>query len=279
MKNSEKRYRGRLVAFVLAFVPTLCDAEELTSPLSFKAGLGIGAILARFNVSTKVTDKESGRSIFVDSTGTLGLPESDTVPVIYGSYRFSDKHAISFDYFRVTRESTFIDVDEIVGDYRVTGNAKVSDDTQFLSISYGYTLFKNDSSRVHGLVGVNGLDIKYVLETEGSITPINSAITSASTETTRASVPLPMLGVDMWYTFTPRWGLATRVKFIAGDVDDVKALAWKTNVNALYRFSKHVGGILGIAYFDAEVDIDESRESTEVNYGYDGLTLGLRLAF
>jgi hypothetical protein len=37
--------------------------------------------------------------------------------------------------------------------------------------------------------------------------------------------------------------------------------------------------LLGIAYFDAVVDLDRSREFTEIDYGYDGLSFGLRVSF
>jgi hypothetical protein len=43
------------------------------------------------NTNAKFTDKETGRSIFVDAEGTLGLSKNEVVPAIFGIYRFNKK--------------------------------------------------------------------------------------------------------------------------------------------------------------------------------------------
>ena len=52
-----------------------------------------------------------------------------------------------------------------------------------------------------------------------------------------------------------------------------------TSINARYQFAKHAGLLMGITYFDANVDIDDDDEVTEVRYGYSGLFLGLHFGF
>ncbi len=61
--------------------------------------LGLGAAFVRFDSNAKFTDKASGRRIFIDLEGTLNLPETDSVPMFYGYYRFSPKHGIGWQYF------------------------------------------------------------------------------------------------------------------------------------------------------------------------------------
>jgi hypothetical protein len=268
-----------ILSAVALLLPAASSAQEISDPLSFRAGFGVAVVPARFNVSWKSTDKSSGNSIFIDSTGTLGLPESEMVPVVYGSYRFASKHSVGFEYFQVNRHATFLSVDEVFGDFRITGDVQIEEDTTFFNIHYGYTLFKDDRSRIHGLVGLNGLDIRYVLDAEGTITPLGEPVTGSTRESTDVEVLLPLFGVDLWYAFTPKWGIGTRVKFVAGETGGTEALVWKTNITSLYKFSKHVSGLLGIAYFDAVVDLDRSREFTEIDYGYDGLSFGLRVSF
>ncbi len=69
--------------------------------------LGLGWALVRFDSNAKFTDKESGRRIFVDLEGTLNLPERDSVPTLYGYYRFAKKHGIGFQYFRINELRPF----------------------------------------------------------------------------------------------------------------------------------------------------------------------------
>ncbi len=49
----------------------------------------------------------------------------------------------------------------------------------------------------------------------------------------------------------------------------------QTAINTRYRFSKHVGLVFGIAYFDAVVDIDDGVEKTDITNGYNGGYIGM----
>jgi len=75
-----------------------------------------------FNTNLKIFDLSSGRDVFVDMEGTLGLPEEETIPLIYGSYRPSKKHGFGWSYFRVRRDGNLFAFDEYIGDLNVTGN-------------------------------------------------------------------------------------------------------------------------------------------------------------
>jgi hypothetical protein len=91
--------------------------------------------------------------------------------------------------------------------------------------------------------------------------------------------PLPLLGLDFWYAFTPKGGLSTKLKFVGGEYQDVRAWVVNTTINVRYQFNRYVGGALGVTYFDADVVVDDSDQRIDVNYGYDGLFLGLHFGF
>lgn len=241
--------------------------------------LGVGYAVVRFDTNIKLKDKQTGFSIFVDGEGTFGLPESDYFPVMYGAYRFTRKHMMGFSYFKVKRESTLLSFDETVDDVTIQGQVTLNDNTSFYNLFYGYSLYEDDRSRVLGLIGINGLDLKYVVEADGTITYPDNSITASYEDGASVFAPLPLLGFDFWYKFTPKWGLATKVTFVAGEYQDVKAWVVNTTINARYRFSKYVGGTVGVTYFDADVTIEDSEERTDINYGYDGLFLGLHVVF
>ena len=244
-----------------------------------KFALGVGYAIARFDTNFKFKDKQSGISVFVDGEGTLGLPETDLLPVLYGAYRFNNKHMMGFSYFRVKRESTLLDFDDTVDDITISGQVTLRDNTSFYNLFYGYSLYEDERSRVQGLIGINGLDLKYIFEANGTVTyPGGSTTTSYETEE-GIFAPLPLFGFNFWYAFTPKWSLDTKVAFVAGQYQETKAWVVNTSINARYQFNKNVGGVLGIAYFDADVTIEDSEERTDVNYGYDGLFFGLHVVF
>ena len=53
----------------------------------------------------------------------------------------------------------------------------------------------------------------------------------------------------------------------------------KTGFNAQYKFSKRVGGVIGLISFATSVEIEDSIEKQEISYDYDGLFVGLHLVF
>ena len=244
-----------------------------------KFALGVGYAIARFDTNFKFKNKQTGISVFIDGEGTLGLPESDILPVLYGAYRFTNKHSIGFTYFRVKRESTLLDFDDTVDDITITGQVTLRDNTSFYNIFYGYSLYEDERSRVQGLIGINGLDLKYIFEANGTITYPDSSTTATYEVEESLFAPLPLLGFQFWYAFTPKWSLDTKVAFVAGQYQETKAWVVNTSITSKYQFNKHVGGLLGLAYFDADVTIEDSDQRTDINYGYDGLFLGLHVIF
>ena len=281
MRNHKKNIS--LVCLVLLGivlpVSNIAWAQEAVEVEEGKFALGVGYAIARFDTNFKFKDKQSGISVFVDGEGTLGLPETDLVPILYGAYRFNKKHMMGFSYFRVKRESTLLDFDDTVDDITISGQVTLRDNTRFYNLFYGYSLYEDERSRVQGLIGINALDLKYVFEASGTISYPGGS-TTASYETEEGIfAPLPLFGFNFWYAFTPKWSLDTKVTFVAGQYQETKAWVVNTAITSRYQFNRHVGGLLGISYFDADVTIEESEERTDVNYGYDGLFLGLHVVF
>jgi hypothetical protein len=252
-------------------------AEDYNLIESKQLGLGIGFALVQFDSNVKYTNKETNQSIFVDAEGILGLQDWDTIPVLFAAYRFSPKHGLGFSYFQVQRESSLLDIDETLDDVRITGQATFTDDTRFYNLYYAYTMYEDDRSRVQGNIGLNVLDLSYILEANGTITDEDGTITNSLREEAGITAPLPLLGLNFWYAFTPKWGINTKIALIAGSYDDIRGWVVSTHINARYQFTRNIGATFGIAYFDADITLEDELERTDVNYGYDGAFLGLHI--
>jgi len=253
--------------------------QELYKGSNF--ALGIGAAIVRFDTKLKFTDKTRTNfdSIFIDPEGTLDLPETSSVTTFYGSWNINLKHSIGFSYFSANRESSLLNIDETFEDVRVVGSAKISDATNFYRLSYGYTLFNDYRSKIKFHAGIYGLDLKYVFEAQGQITQGGVTTSGSIKEEAKVFAPLPLIGIDLWYSFTPRWSINTKVAFVRGSYEDVSAGVLQTSLNALYNFTDHVGLTFGLAYFDADVEIEDDVEKIDISYGYDGGFIGLHFIF
>jgi hypothetical protein len=255
------------------------DKAELYK--SQKFALGIGAAIVKFDTKLKFTDKTRANfdSIFIDPEGNLDLPEVSSVITYYGAWNINQRHSIGFSFFNVNRESSILNIDETLEDVRIVGNAKISDTTNFYQLNYGYTLFNDYRSKIKLAAGVYGLDLKYVFEAEGDITDDGVTESGEIYEEAKVFAPLPMIGLDFWYAFTPKWALATKVTFVVGSYEDVSASVLQTGINAQYRFTDHIGLLFGLAYFDADIEIEDDLEKKDISYGYDGGYVGMHFMF
>lgn len=269
----------RLLITAVLILSGVSTASAEESPKERKFAFGVGYALARFDTSVKFNNKESGRSVFVDAEGTLGLPENDAVPIFYGLYRISKGHAIGFSYFEVRRESSIFNFNETIDDVTIDGQVTFSDDTRFFNLAWLPTFYEDDRSRILGRFGINSMNINYALDAEGTITYEDDSVGGSLYEEAGVIAPLPLVGVNLMYSFSPRWNVSTQVSFIGGNYQDVSAVVLNTEVIAGYRLSKVFGLLFGIAYFDADVVIEDSSDRTDIKYGYSGAYLGLNAAF
>lgn len=242
--------------------------------------MGVGVAFVRFDTNFKFTNKESGLSAYVDAEGTLGLPEEDTNPIIFGRYRFSKKHAIGFSTFRVRRQVSYSADNLNVGDYTLSGEATLTDRTQFYFLNYTYTLMQDDRSQVFASFGLYGLDLNYILDLSGEISYLGEPLDGDSYNAEAGIfAPLPMFGMDIAFALSKRWAIAARVTLVGGSYDNISAQVLDTAIRSRYAFTEHLGLILGIEYFNAKITIDDDLLKTDVGYGYDGAFIGLGLSY
>lgn len=264
---------------VIASSTTYAEPDKLELSQGHKFALGVGAAVVKFDTKIKVTNKNSGNSVFLDPEGNLDLPEVSHVTTIYGAYNFNHKHSIGFSFFGINRESSILSFDKTFEDVRVVGDATMSDTTNFYRLDYGYTLFNDDRSKIKFIAGIYSLDLKYVFKAEGDITIDGVTISGEILEEANVFAPLPLIGLDFWFSFTPKWSMATKVGFVAGSYEDLSAVVLQTGINTQYKFTKHIGGVIGLVSFDADVVIEDNNEKQDIGYAYDGLFLGLHFVF
>jgi hypothetical protein len=273
-----------VIFLLMPVIPAVQANTEPDQPEFYKNSrfaLGIGAALVRFDTTVKFTDKTRANfnSIFIDAEGTLGLPEVSSVTTFYGAWNINPEHSIGFSYFNIDRESSLIDIDANLEDVRIVGDAVISDTTDFYRFNYGYTLFNDERSKIKLDAGIYGIDLNYTFEAEGEITRDGVTESGFIYEEAKLFAPLPLIGLDFWFSFTPRWGMSTKVAFVAGSYEDVSASVLQTGINAQYRFTSHIGLVFGLAYFDADIVIEDDIDKTEMSYGYDGGFIGMHFMF
>jgi len=276
------RNMGLLPLAVLLCMPAAAQLPDDPDSLALSRTLsvGIAAGIMRFDTNFKFTDRDSGRSVFLDAEGTMELPEVKTIPLIYGFWRPTPKHGLGFAYFSVRRESELVAIDRNFGDLSLEGRATLTDDTRFYALTYNYTFFQDSRAFVFASFGIKAIDLEYQFDAVGTLSldgePIESGVYS---ETLEQFAPIPLAGIDAWFALTDKWSFGARAVFVAGEVSDVRAVITESSIRAKYAFNQTIGLIMGINYFDGDITINDTDKKTEINYGLDGLFFGIDLGF
>jgi hypothetical protein len=254
------------------------DANSLT--LSRTLSVGIAAGLMRFDTNFKFTDRDSGASVFLDSEGTMGLPETKVIPLVYGYWRPSSKHGLGFGYFSVHRDSELIAIDRNFDDLTLNGRATLDDHTRFYALTYNYTVFQDSRAFLFASFGIKAIDLEYQFDAVGTVSLDGEILDSGRySESLEQFAPIPLAGIDAWFALTDKWSFGARAAFVAGDVSDVRAVIIESSIRAKYAFNDNFGLVMGINYFDGDITLNDTDRKTEINYGFEGLMLGIDVGF
>ncbi len=279
-----QKYLFKIIITIVLFVPssawsTSAEKNNLYTDNKFAVGVGVGVVKFDTNIKVKNTDV-SDLPLYVDLEGTLDLPEISHITSLYAAYRFNKNHMLMLSYFGINRSSSLRIIDEQFEDvYIVDANIDVSDESRFYNLSYGYSLFNDDRSEVVLVVGLNSMDLKLAASAAGQVVVDGETKSAEKLVNVDVFAPLPLIGLNFGFSFTPKWSLSTAVSLVAGSFGDVSGSAFQTEIYARYKVSKHIGIIMGISYFSAAVDVEENAETAEVSYGYDGATIGMHFGF
>jgi hypothetical protein len=254
------------------------DSDSLT--LARTLSVGIAAGIMRFDTNFKFTDRDTGRSVFLDAEGTMELPDVKAIPLIYGYWRPSQKHGLGFGYFSIRRESELVAIDRNFGDLSLEGRATLTDDTRFYAVTYNYTVFQDARALLFASFGIKAIDLEYQFDAAGIVSLDGEPVESGTySETLEQFAPIPLVGIDAWFALTDKWSFGARAAFVAGDISDVRAVIVESSIRAKYHINQKVGLFIGINHFDGDITINDTDQKTEINYGLDGLLLGIDIGF
>jgi len=162
----------------------------------------------------------------------------------------------------------------------VSGNVSLSDQTRFYYLTYNFTAMQDERAMVLLSFGAAGLDLKYVLEANGSLSYKGVPLLSDSyREEAKQFAPLPMIGVDAWFAMSRNWALGSKVAIVGGSYKDISGGVFEARIRAKYAFNRNVGILFGFNFFQGRIDIEDDDLKTEIAYGFNGVFAGLDVGF
>ena len=269
--------RTTVVALLLLLTATGTSSvfaeSEMMSVGEDKFSIAVGSFLPAFNTKVRVEGDNVGPGDDVDLENDLGIDRNDTSLYVGASWRFKPKHRIFANFFQSSRESQVVANKDIqIGDEIYPAGATLKSKLSFnvVPVTYAYSLIQSERSEFAVTGGLHWNSIK--LKVEGSASAGNQDL-DAEIEA-KVDAPMPLVGLDYTYAFTPRWAGGARGEVFWFDFNGSPIEVGGTIVNLRlstdYWITRNFGLGAAVNYFQFDVDVDSDNWKGALNYGYIG---------
>jgi hypothetical protein len=134
--------------------------------------------------------------------------------------------------------------------YRVNEIVDSTLNLRLFGVTYGFRMISNDRMEITPTFGIQIGEYK-----------TNAVVRSRVLREPSGDVsPVPVIGADLRYDFTPRWSIEGRVQYVKVSISDVDAslLDWRAGVN--WRFNPHF--VMGLGYRSFRIDAESADEGS-----------------
>jgi hypothetical protein len=240
-----------LVVSILALMSTpLSWAEEKTEaepPFQDKLMIRGGwAYVFGATATAAVAGPVLGLGTQLDFTNTLGGRDSTDAFRIDTLYRFNERHAIGFSWYRVGLGGDKAITQQIqVGDNIVAAGATTQSSLSFniYRLLYNYSFYRNDKVELGVSPGLYMMRTRFNFAASGTINGIPSNTALVNEEVT---LPLPSIGFVANYNITPKLQFQSRYDFFYLTINDYSGAMFEFYAGLEYRLFQHFA--MGAAY-------------------------------
>lgn len=254
-----------------AFTPTIAFAQDETWKKD-RFRLGLGLYRPNFNTEIRVDNAATGNSgTLLNLEKDLDLSDRKTEFIWAAHFRFAKRHAIEFDYVKLSRtdETTVgfvIDFDDKVID--VSQDIATTFNTEVSRLAYRFSFLNNEKHELSASLGLHITDLKVGLNVSGDEEDFNDV-----------TAPLPTLGAAWIYHFNDRWAFHIRGEWLDITIDNVNGSLTSGLAEVNWYPWRNFGFGLGYHVWDFDVKTTKNDLTGSVEYRYDGPKLNLNLRF
>ncbi|MGD9321292.1 MAG: hypothetical protein PVH99_15070 [Desulfobacteraceae bacterium] len=261
-----------LFAFVLIWgwlVPTSGKAGEWINQGEERFKFIGGVFLPAIDTEVRVDNTSLGIGDKINLQDDLGFDDKQTT--FYGNayWRFFSRHRIGVGYFRFKDEVTATAQRDLqIGDEIYPAGASISSEFKFeiFPIHYSYSFIKREKMEFSGTLGLHWYRISFGVGGSASLAGLDAG---ADVEA-EANAPLPLLGLQFQYHFTPKWTASILAEAFALSYGDFDGSLVNLAARTEYWFFNYLGVGLALNWFRLDVEVDSGDWRGELEYKYWG---------
>ena len=290
MPNSSRLF---LMIPIVALAPALASAAEPAAPAAAPAQASTPApnklpdwapkpkpnvIEDRFRVEVNLMGAQPSTKLRVDESPTqpgteisaeddLGLDDYQLLPQVELTLLPGERHLVRLSAFAIHRSAntriekpiSFDNEDYVVGE-RVDSLLNLT----MFGLTYGYRFLMHQRAEVSASFGIQIADVE-----------ANAVVRSRVVRESESGVaPLPLLGIEGRFDFSPRWAAEARLQYLTVNEENVDGSILDARLAVTWRVNPYLA--LGLGYRTFQIDVDSSDEDTS---GFVDLTVRGPLLF
>ncbi|MGH7216912.1 MAG: hypothetical protein ACREIG_06725 [Nitrospiraceae bacterium] len=203
----------------------------------------------------------------VDFTNTLGGDTSTDAFRVDGLYRFNDRHAVGFSWYRVGLSGEkSLNQDIQINDQTINAGASTQTGLSLNTyrLLYNYSFYRNDKVELGLSPGLYVIKTNFNFAGQGTI---NGASGGATVINEQVSLPLPSIGFIANYNITPKLQFQSRYDFFYLSIGQYTGSMFEFYAGLEYRLFQHFA--MGAAYDRLIAGLNGSgTQGFNVDFGY-----------
>jgi hypothetical protein len=248
-----------MVLLIVFISPCVFAEDEPEEERDYRYGsIRLGAFwVGQIDSSMVARSEDSPVGIFIDLSRDLALGDSVTVPRGIFTYRFSRRHQVGFNVFRISRDNTVVLERTIeIGDSEFPIGAEVDVSSNVTVYKAGYTWLFYDSDKVvlGASVGLNIVDFNLGLNATYGAEPVGGG---AVEERAGVTAPIPVIGLRIVYRATRKFTLVAVADIMAVEIGKYGGTYQDNYVLLDWRLSKVFSIGCGLNSLDLELELEE----------------------
>src|SRR5688572_12228795 len=267
--------RSRLLLIaVLAFAPPLALAAEATSPAPETAPAKPlpdwapkprpNVVEDRLRIEVNLFGASPATDLRVDESPTLpgteinaeddlGLEDFKVLPQVELTLLPGEHHLVRLSAFAIHRSAEKL-IEKPISfdneDYLVNERVDSLLNITMFGLTYGHRFLVHQRGEISATIGVQIADVE-----------ANAVVRSRVVRESESGVaPLPLLGVEGRFDFSPRWAVEARAQYLTVDISQVDGSILDARLAVTLRLNPYLA--LGLGYRTFSIDVDSQDEDT-----------------
>jgi hypothetical protein len=279
------RYRIFLIVIGILIFGQSAAADDETytgfnQTLDDKYQLLVGAYFADVDSSYRGV-KDDGKSTSSIDLEALGLDDDETQLYLQGRIRFSRRWRLDLTYFGTDRSASKgsnFNIDLPDGTIPVGVGTKTKFKTKVYAARVGYSFVRDERSEFGAGLGLYVADLD--LGIKGTVAGAGGPGAGVTiSENADVTAPLPTISLFGSYAFSDKLSAEARAAYFTLDYDKYDGQMWDAMASLDYRAFQHVSFGVGYAYWDADLDVDESSKEERYDVEFKGPLVYIRAGF